>query len=159
MARRTTGTRETVRVRGFARFALHNAETGAIEWDSGYHPNAITATGFQHYIVGPLGAISNSSRPGYIVLATQTDAVNSTQTSASGEFDSRKQATFSFSANGTLQGTASWNTDEATQSNLGALGFYATNTGGSIANVALLTATTSKNTNQTLSATLQWRFS
>ena len=160
MARRKSSTaRDTVQIKGFARLALQNAETGAVEWESGWVPNALTDIGFQHYLVGVVGGIANSSRPAYIALATQTAAATTTQDDPSGPFGGRKAATFSFSANGTLQGTASWDTNEATGSNIGALSFYATDTGGSCANVALLAATTSKSTAQTLSASLQWRFS
>ena len=162
MARRKQqdgGARESVQIRGFARLALRNAETGAIEWDSDYCPNQVTDVGFQYAIVGCLMTDAGSSRPLYIALGTQTDAPTSTQDDISGPFGGRKSATKSFSANGTLQGTASWATDQATGSNIGALAFYATDTGGSAFSVATLTATTSKSTAQTLSATLQWRFS
>ena len=158
-ARTKAAPHDAIQVKGFARLALRNVVTGQLDYDSGWVPNNITQTGFEDMIVGPLGAIAASSRPTHIVLATQSSGFNSTQTSASGEFDSRKAATFSFVSPGTLQGTAQWATDEATQSTLGGLGFYGTSSGGSIGNVAFLAATVTKNTQQTLSATLQWRFS
>jgi len=159
MARRKSKTAaDKVGIKGFARLALQNAETGAVEWESGWVPNGLTDIGLQHYLCGVVGAIANSSRPAYIALATQTAALTSTQDDPSGPFGGRKAATFTFAANGTLEGTASWATNEATGSNIGALSFYATDTGGSCANVALLAATTSKSTAQTLSASLQWRF-
>lgn len=145
------------KVRGFARFALHNVRTGKTEM-SDWIPNVITADGFQNYIVGPIGAVAGSKTVTHIAVATQTDAPTSGQTSASGEFGNREAATVTFSANGTLQATASWNTDEATQSNLGAVAMYNTSSAGTAGSIATF-ATSAKTTDQTLSVTYQWRFS
>lgn len=148
------------KVRGFVRFELidvrgkHKGRRRMSPW----HQNAITADGFQNYIVGPIGAIAGSKTVSHLQLATQTTAPSSSQTSASGEFEARKTTANTFVANGTLQVTASFATNEATQSNVGAVALYNTSSGGTVASVATF-STSAKTTDQTLNITYQWRFS
>lgn len=151
---------EAIKVRGFGRLQIVNAKTGKIEGDSRWCKNLITDTGFDDLIVGAIGGIANSSQVTHMALGTQTDAAVSTQTSMSGEaaWAPRKTTTESLVGNGTLQATASWDTDEATGSNIGSVGLYGTSTGGSIGNV-ILVSTSAKTTDQTLNATVQWQFS
>lgn len=150
-------TKDTIKIKGFVRFCLKNVKTGKEEL-SDWIPNAITADGFQNYICGPIGAVAGSKTVGFLQVATQTAAPASSQNTASGEFEARKGTTNTFSANGTLQATASWATNEATQSTLGAIAIYNTSSGGTAGSIATF-ATSNKTTDQTLSATYQWRFS
>ena len=114
-----------------------------------FRRNAVTADGFQNYIVGTIGAIAGSKTISHMQVATQTTAPSSSQTSASGEFETRKATTNSFVANGTLRATASWNTNEATQSTLGAVALYNTSSGGTAGSIATF-STSNKTTDQTL---------
>lgn len=147
---------ESIRIRGFVRAALHDVRTGRVIMGR-WHENAITADGFQNYIVGPPGAIGGSKTVTHLQVATQTTAPTSSQTSASGEFEARKTTSNSFVANGTLRATASWATNEATQSTLGAVAIYNTSSAGTAGSIATF-ATSNKTTDQTLSITYEWRF-
>ena len=71
-----------------------------------------------------------------------------------------KATTNTFVANGTLRATASWNTNEATQSTLGGVALYNTSTAavGTCGSVATF-STSNKTTDQTLNITYEWRFS
>lgn len=148
---------EKLQVRGFLRIQLVNVRTGKVDVDK-IVENAITANGFQHYIAGAAGGVAGSKQVSHMQVATQTTAPSSSQTSASGEFESRKSTTNTFTGNGTLQMTAQFATNEATQSVLGAVALYNTSSGGTAASVATFT-TSQKTTDQTLNVTYQWRFS
>ena len=149
--------KETLNVKGFFRVALVNAKTGKVEGLAEGH-NAVTEDGFDNYIVGAVGAIAGSKQVTHLQLATQTAAPNSTQQTASGEFGTRKAANKSLTGNGTLQVTASWATNENTQSTLGAIALYNTSAGGTAGGIATF-STSNKTTDQTLNATYEWRFS
>lgn len=144
------------RVRGFVRAALVDVKTGQITMGD-WTENAITAEGFQNYIVGSVGAVAGSKQISHMQLGTQTTAPSSSQQSASGEFEARKATTNTFVANGTLRMTGSWATNEATQSNVGAVALYNTSSAGTAASVATF-ATSAKTTNQTLNITYEYRF-
>jgi len=150
-----------ITIKGFARGALRNMHTGEVTMGP-WCPNAITADGFQNYICGTVGAVAGSKTLGYLQLASQTAAPASSQNTASGEFTgtdgARKASTNSFSANGTLQGTASWPTNEGNQSAVGAVAWYNTSSGGTAGSIATFNSS-QKTTDQTLSVTYQWRFS
>jgi hypothetical protein len=145
-----------IRIRGFVRTMMVNHRTGAVEIRE--VENAITANGFQAYLVGASGGIAGSKQITHVQLATQTTAPSSAQTSASGEFEARKSTSNSFVANGTLRMTAQFATNEATQSTLGGIAAYNTSSGGTAASVATF-ATSNKTTDQTLNVTYEWRFS
>ena len=148
-----------VSVRGYGRVQLCNAKTGMIESDSGWGPNVITTTGSQDGIVGTIGGLAVSSQVTHIQLATQTTETDaSSQIVLVGEFTTREATTPTFTANGTLVATASWATNEATESNIGAIGLYGSTSGSSVMNVKTF-ATSLKTTDQTLNATMEWRFS
>lgn len=156
--RKQTSLRERpVAVRGFYRVMLHDHKTGK-KYYSPWRKNAITADGFQNYIVGTSAGIAGSKQISHMQLATQTTAPSSSQNTASGEFEARKATTNTFVANGTLRATASWNTNEGTQSTLGAVALYNTSSGGTAGSVATFT-TSNKTTDQTLNVTYEWRFS
>lgn len=151
-------TREEVTVRGFCRVQLMNVKTGKIEGDSGWKRNTITESGFDDAIVGAIGGITNSSQVTHVQMGTQTAAVNSTQTSISGEFGSRKATDESLVGAGTLQATANFATNENTQSTIGAVGLYGSASGSSCLNV-ITVATSNKTTDQQANVTIQWQFS
>jgi hypothetical protein len=149
--------KDTVKIKGFIRLMAKNVRNGKEEYTPWFE-NVITADGFQNYIVGPVGGLTGSKIAGFIQLATQTTAPSSTQTSASGEFEARKSTSNSFITNGTFQMTASFNTNEATQSVMGAIAAYNTSSGGTAGSIATF-ATSQKTTDQVLNVTYQWRFS
>lgn len=154
--RKTPPGTEAIRIRGFVRTMLIDHKTGRVEIRE--VENAITANGFQHYLVGATGGVAGSKQITHLQLATQTTAPSSSQTSASGEFEARKTTSNSFVANGTLRMTCQFATNEATQSTLGGVAAYNTSSGGTAASVATF-ATSNKTTDQTLNITYEWRFS
>ena len=114
------------------------------------------------YIVGAMMTDAGSKRVSHVGLGTQTNAPVSTQDTASGEgaWAARVGVTPTFSADGTFQVTASWDTDEATQSNVGAIAMHDTSTVNARTAACIATfASSAKTTDQTLSATYQLRFS
>jgi hypothetical protein len=147
---------DPIRIRGFVRTMLVDHKTGKVEINE--VENAITAGGFQHYLVGTVGGVAGSKQITHLQMATQTTAPSSAQTSASGEFEVRKTTTNTFVANGTLRMTAQFATNEATQSTLGGVAAYNTSAAGTAASVATF-ATSNKTTDQTLNITYEWRFS
>jgi hypothetical protein len=148
---------EALHVRGFVRLQLVNRD-GSIAVDKTVE-NAITANGFQAYIAGSFGAVAGSKQVNCMQVATQTVAPSSAQTSASGEFEARKTTSNSFIANGTMQATAQYATNEATQSVLGAVALYnTTSVGVGTAACVATFATSQKTTDQTLNITYQVRF-
>lgn len=154
--KKKTGHHE-VTIRGFYRVMLHDVKSGKKVYTP-WRQNVITADGFQNYIVGTTGAVAGSKQITHMQLATQTAAPVSSQNTASGEFEARKATTNTFVANGTLRATASWNTNEGTQSTLGAVALYNTSSGGTAGSIATFT-TSNKTTDQTLNVTYEWRFS
>jgi hypothetical protein len=148
---------QTITVKGFVRFALENVKTGEIKM-SDWIPNAVCTDGFQNYICGTIGAIAGSKTISHMQCATQSNAPNSTQTSASGEFEARATTSNSCVSTKTLQMTGSWATNLATASALNAIALYNTSSGGSCAAIATFTSS-QKTTDQTLSVSYQWQFS
>jgi hypothetical protein len=155
----------SLKIQGFTRLELVDVagpEKGRVR-RTGWIKNAVTADGFQNYIVNNIGSgLAGGKKIWGFQLATQTDTPTSAQTSASGEFTgtdgARKSASCSYVANGTLRSTASWATNEATQSAIGAVAQYNTSSGGTAASVAIF-ATSQKTTAQELRVTYDWRFS
>lgn len=155
MPNTSTGS-NTIEIKGFVRLCLTNVRNGKQEITP-WMENVITADGFEDYIVGTSGGVAGSKQITHAQLATQTDAPVSTQQTASGEFEARETTDNTFSSYGTLECTASWNTDEATQSTLGAVALYNTSSGGTAGSIATF-STSDKTTDQTLNVTYQWRF-
>lgn len=160
MPTRRRAPKEGLKIKGFFRLELvdvrgpHKGRRIRSPWMK----NVVTAEGLEDYIVGAVGGIAGSKQVTHLVVATQTTAPSSAQTSASGEFEARKTVDKSFVANGTLRMTCSYATNEATQSVLGALAVYNTSSGGSAASVATY-STSQKTTDQTLNVTYEYRFS
>jgi hypothetical protein len=153
---------ENLSPKGFIRLQLKNARTGEIEGDSGWNQNVITDDGFDNYIVGAVGGIAGSKQVTHLALGTQTNAPVSTQATASGEdtWAARKAPTLSLVGDGTLQATASWETNEATASNVGAIAMHDISTVNDRTACAIATfASSAKTTDQTINATYQLRFS
>lgn len=150
-----------VKIKGFVRLGLNNVRTGEVSV-SPWYENVITANGFADYICNSIGSNLTGKKLAFFQLASQTDAPTSAQNTASGEFTgtdgARMSTSNSTTGNGTLQGTASWATNEGNQSNLGAVAWYNTSSGGTAGSIATF-STSAKTTDQTLSITYQWRFS
>ena len=53
--------------------------------DSGWNRNTVTNEGLDDYIAGSCGGATGSKQFTHLVLATQTNTVNATQTAMSGE--------------------------------------------------------------------------
>jgi hypothetical protein len=167
MARQKSSTSPSsgIALRGFAKVNLVDADTGAVQYESDWYPNAIVNSGMTmlvHRIASGTYA-ERASYPTHMDPATQTAAVNLTQTVASGEFGQR--ATTANSTNtGTSSNqfvnsfTASWNSTQATSAAIGALALYGSASGGSAYSIVLLTQTVSKQSTQTMNATYEWRF-
>ena len=147
------------KVRGFARLQLW--EKGQVVGDSGWVKNTFTADGKNNYIAGVIGAVSGSHRPSHLVVATQSTAVDSTQTTLVGEHTIRVALTPSTIATGTLQMTGSYGSaqNDAAKT-IGTIGVHFTSTNGAGSLGSGQTFTTSQwATNQDVSMTYQWRFS
>jgi hypothetical protein len=172
VVRRSRGVESTVVIRGFARVQIgeHHPKTGKllrIVGDSGWFRNTITTDGKNSYLAAKVGSVSGSKTPTFLFLGTQTNAVNSTQTTLSGDLtayptatNGRKTLTASTSATGSLQMTASWSsTDNGTATTIGALGVVDVSTTASFSMAAGQTfATSAWATNQAVSATYNWNF-
>jgi hypothetical protein len=154
--------KDGIKVKGFTRLQLKNRRTGDVEGDSGWKQNVVTEIGFDNYIVDNLGGAGGALTVTHLALGTQTNAPVSTQTTTSGEgaWAAREAATTSLVGNGTFQCTASWETDEATQSNVGSIAMHNTSTIAAASAACIATfASSTKTTDQTLNATYQLRFS
>ena len=154
--KRSPGAGNEIRIKGFARVCLRNVRDGREEITP-WMPNVITENGFEDYIVGSIGSNLSGKEVAFLQVATQTAAPVSTQQTASGEFENRKSTDNTFSSYGTLVCTASWATNEATQSTLGAVAMYNTSSGGTAAAIATF-STSDKTTDQELKITYQLRF-
>src|SRR5512143_824285 len=160
MAKKKNGT--AIKLKGFVRLGAHNVRTGEVTVTPWYE-NVITANGFLDYICNNIGSnLSGGKKLAFLQLASQTDAPTSSQNTASGEFTgtdgARMSTSNSTSANGTIQGTAAWATNEGNQSAIGAVAWYNTSSSGTAGSIATF-STSQKTTDQTLSITYQWRFS
>lgn len=171
-ARSRTRRRSTEHVRGFARplvveavdykrigrFRIQIGEKGKVVGDSGWIDNTITNHGRDAYIAAKVGSVTGSKTPTHLQIATQSTAVDATQTSLVGETRIRKTLDASTLATGTLRMTASWSsTDNVAAVTIGSIGVYNTDTAGTLGSGQTYT-TSQWNSNQDLSATYEWRF-
>ncbi len=151
-----------IKVRGFFIIALgHDDGTGKqiIDSKTDWIPNTVTNEGLNVYIAAAVGAVGGSKQFLSMQLGTQTNAINATQQSLSGETYARKSVSPSTIATGTYQATASWSsTDNGASANIGAIGLYNTSSGGTLG-AGQTFASSQWNTNQNLSITYQLRFS
>ena len=157
----------TVRIRGFARLQIGERQRdGSVKvvGDSGWRRNTLTTDnggGLTAYIAAKVGGVAGSKTPTHLQLATQTAAVNATQTSLLGETRVRKTFNLDLStiATGTLQMAGSWSSsDNTAQITIGAIAVYNTSSGGTMASGATFSSSV-WNSNQDLSATYQYRWS
>lgn len=153
---------ESVRVRGFCRVqaGVRDKKSGRLRivGDSGWIKNTITNDGRNSYIAATVGAVAGSKVVSHLQLATQSTAVDATQTSLTGETRVRKALTASTLATGTLRMTASWSSSDNTAAiTIGSIGVYNTSSGGTLGSGQTFT-TSQWNSNQDLSATYEWRF-
>jgi hypothetical protein len=172
MPQQRAGIRDGIRVRGFARVQIgeHDPKTKKLKrivGDSGWFENVITTDGKNSYLAAKVGSLSGSKTPTFLFLGTQTNAVNSTQTTMSGDLtayptatNGRKTLTATTAATGSLQMTASWSsTDNGTATTIGSLGIVDISTTASFSMGAAATfATSAWATNQNVSATYNWNF-
>lgn len=153
---------ETLPVLGRFRVKLGEKRNGrtVVVGDSGWIDNTITNEGRDKYIAAKIGDVSGSKTPTHLQLATQSTAVDATQTSLVGETRVRKSLLASTLATGTLRMTASWSSaDNGAACTIGSIGVYNTSTAGVGTLGSGQTFTTSQwNSNQDLSATYEWRF-
>jgi hypothetical protein len=141
------GRRAEVRVRGFARplvvegldhskigrYRIQLGEKGRVVGDSGWVDNTITNDGRNSYIAAKVGSVTGSKTPTHLQIATQSTAVDATQTSLVGETRIRKSLDASTLATGTLRMTASWSsTDNTAACTIGSIGVYNTDSGGTL---------------------------
>lgn len=153
--------KDGVKVHGFFRLQLGEDRNGKqmVVGDSGWMENTVTEDGFDNYIVGAIGSLAGSKYVNNMAIATQSTAVNSTQTSLVGETNGRKTTDNSLVGNGTLQCTASWSsTDNGGAADIGTLGLYNTSSGGSMCAGQTFNSSNWA-TNQNVSATYQLQFS
>jgi hypothetical protein len=152
---------ESVRVRGFCRLQAGVRDPKGrlrIVGDSGWVKNTITNEGRNAFIAAKVGAVAGSKTPAWLQLATQSTAVDATQTSLVGETRIRKALTASTLATGTLRMTASWaSSDNTAAVTIGSIGVYSTDTANTLGSGQTFT-TSQWNSNQDLSATYEWRF-
>lgn len=159
-AKRSQPPFESVRVRGFCRLQAGVRDKGRLRivGDSGWIKNTITNDGRNSYIAATVGAVAGSKVVSHLQLATQSTAVDATQTSLTGETRVRKALTASTLATGTLRMTASWSSSDNTAAvTIGSIGVYNTSSGGTLGSGQTFT-TSQWNSNQDLSATYEWRF-
>lgn len=161
MARKKKSPHTAISIRGFGRVQLGERGTGKILGDSGWFENTVTDNnggGLTAYIAAKVGDVAGSKTPTHLALATQTAAMNATQTALTGETRVRKALTASTVATGTLRMTASWSsTDNTAAITIGAIGVHNHATTGTLASGATYT-TSQWASNQDLSATYEWRF-
>lgn len=153
---------ESVHVRGFCRVqaGVRDKRTKRLRivGDSGWIKNTITNDGRNSYIAATVGAVAGSKLVSHLQLATQSTAVDATQTSLLGETRVRKALTASTLATGTLRMTASWSSSDNTAAvTIGSIGVYNTSSAGTLGSGQTYT-TSQWNSNQDLSSTYEWRF-
>lgn len=161
MARKSKSASDSIKVSGFCRVAFFNKETGALEWDSGYQKNTLVDGGMTVVVQRLASSGANAgSYPTYMDVGTQTLGVSSNQTELTGALGVRSvvnRTTATSGASYVARFTASWDSTQATQSTLGALALYGTNTGAALS-IVLLQSTVNKSSTQTMNATYEWRF-
>lgn len=157
----SSGPLETIRVRGFCRLQAGVRDREGrlrIVGDSGWVKNTITNDGRDSYIAATVGAVAGSKVVSHLQLATQSTAVDATQTALVGATRIRKALTASTLATGTLRMTGSWSsTDNTAAITIGSIGVHNHLSTGTMGSGQTFT-TSQWNSNQDLSATYEWRF-
>lgn len=168
MKKRRKSTYSGIKVRGFARVQIgeydEDGNFKGIVGDSGWFKNTLTTDdggGLTAYIAAKVGDVTGSKTPSHLQLATQSSAVDATQTALEGETRARKTLTPSTVATGTLRMTAEWgstdNTAVGSPNTIGSIAVYNTSAAGTMA--AAQSFTTSQwASNQAVSATWNDKF-
>lgn len=151
----------TIRIRGFCRLQIGETQPDGskkIVGDSGWFQNTFVNDGRNNYIAGKIGSVAGSKTPTVFQIATQSTAVDATQTSLLGETNIRPTLAAVTVATGTLRMTASWSsTDNTAAITIGSIAVYNTTSAGTMGSGQTF-ATSQWNSNQDLSATYEWRF-
>ena len=156
MSKRKGIHKDTLRVKGFARVQLVNAD-GSIAGDSGWVRNQVVDLGFQDYICASLGAVAGSKQISYMAIGTGTVPA-AAATSLAGETGTRVTTSNSVVSSKTLQATCQFaGSDMAGTCTIQNVGLVNSSSGGTIA--CGITYTTSQwASNQNVNATYQLRF-
>ena len=149
---------ENLSIKGWGRVELMNVRTGKLdgftEWE-----NLVMETGFDDFLVSGLSAdLADGAAISHGAIGSTTTAPDSTNTSLSGEFETRKDLTGSLQTVGTLLNTWSYTTAQATQSNVARVGLFNSSSGGKMFSEATFTSSL-KTTDQTLAISYEIRFS
>lgn len=126
---------EGVRVRGFYRVQIVDAETGDVQGDSYWNENQVTNLGFNQYLVSALGSIAGSKYVSHVGLGTG-GAPAASDTSLSGEVGTRQGVTAATSSSSktarfTATFAAGWHTS-ASAHNISNIGLFNSSSGGTL---------------------------
>ena len=135
-------------IRGFGRMVARNAKTGRIEGETKFH-NVVSAIGMRDFIIKSIHSDLTGSLIGFAGVGSATTVPSTDDTQLANEFETRKDVTGALVASRTLRNTWSYATNEATQSSVGEVGLFRTNTAGAMFAHATFTQSL-KTVNQTL---------
>ena len=138
-------------IRGFGRMLAMNVETGKIEGERRWH-NVVPAIGIRDFLVKAVHSDLSGSLVRFAGLGSATTAPTTDDTALNNEFETRKDTTGTLVASRTMRSTWSYATNEATQSSVGEVGLFRTDTAGAMFSHATFTQSL-KTTNQTLAFT------
>ena len=138
-------------IRGFGRALLTDAKTGKVIADKEF-TNVVTDVGIRDFIVKSIHSDLSGTVIGYSGVGSNTTAPATDDTALGSEFETRKANVGALVASRTLRNTWSYATNEATQSSVGEVGLFRTDTGAPMFNHATFTQSL-KTTNQTLAFT------
>jgi len=146
---------ETMKIRGFIRGQIVESDTGKVVSDTGLIENKVCNYGLQA-LQAFAAAAAGSNKPIYAVLATQTDAMNITQTAMSGTSNAFRSMT----ASGTTGSSATFNVSFAGSDgaiSVGGAAIHTTNAQGGLWAGQVFTAS-SMATNQNFNLTYTLAF-
>jgi hypothetical protein len=151
---------DTIKVRGFFRAQIKDAESGKIVGDSGWCPNTLTNYGLNNACAGAAIGASGSCQVASACMATQSTAVDATQISLVGVENAVVDITPSTVATGTARCTGSFaGSDNSDTLTVGSIGLHS-NTNSATDLLSGQTFTTSQMaTNQNFDFTYEWQFS
>ncbi len=143
--------RASLVLRGFGRALLKDAKTGRTLADKEF-TNVVTDVGIRDFIVNQIHSDLSGSAIGFAGIGSNTTVPATDDTGLGSEFETRKNVVGALVASRTLRNTWSYATNEATQSSVGEVGLFRTNSGAPMFNHATFTQSL-KTTNQTLAFT------
>jgi len=149
---------DTLKVKGFVRTQVVDADSGKIVGDSGWVKNTVVNLGFQDYIVKTIGALSGSKTVSHMAIGTGT-APGVTDTSLQGETSNRVTSSNSVVSSKTLQATCQFaGSDMGGTCTIQNIALVNSSASGSIL-CGTTYATSQWASNQNVNATYQLRFS